>query len=272
MHEGQHIGHWLPPPKSTRASESMNKWPDYWRRADHVVKVCAQCGEHRVYNDGLCYRCFGESYEQAVRQRQLQAWQRDIDFRLAAAGMDSKYIPASFAACDDHTPSAVKDQILSWAKSPKGMLYVWGPIGSGKTFLAAAAMREWMMTNDGARWIFVPEMFSLLKAGMDGKRSGWDETQFRQLFRVPFLVVDDIGAELSGPWQRATIALLIAQRYNADQPTLITSNLSLPEMVTAIDDRTVSRIIEAAPTIRLLLSDRRAESARARQIQRGGLK
>ncbi len=100
--------------------------------------------------------------------------------------------------------------------------YIYGPMGTGKTYLAACA------ANDAARqgkkcaflhWpSFTAKMQSLVKTGE------WEET-VRKMTYVGFLVIDDIGAESISEWNRDQILQpILVYRYEHDLPVWFTSN------------------------------------------------
>ena len=62
--------------------------------------------------------------------------------------------------------------------------------------------------------------------------------------RAPFLAFDDLAATRLTAWGAGEVAGLIARRHGEDLPTLITSNLSLEEIASALDARTASRLAE----------------------------
>ena len=127
-----------------------------------------------------------------------------------------------------------------------------GGIGTGKTHLACGLMRFWY--EEPRLGAFVPErpcplfissveLFLELKETFDRRDVGESDVLF-QYSENPFLVIDDVGSEKVSEWSRQMFYALINRRYMNLKQTVITSNLTLEEISSKIDDRISSRIIE----------------------------
>lgn len=57
------------------------------------------------------------------------------------------------------------------------------------------------------------------------------------------LFLDDLGVEKPSDWVLQTLYLIVDQRYNDNQPLVISSNFDLDEIATRLDDRIASRIV-----------------------------
>ena len=62
--------------------------------------------------------------------------------------------------------------------------------------------------------------------------------------KAKLLALDDLGSGYGTDWARAELAALIEHRHAEGLATIITSNLSLDELASAIDPRVASRIGE----------------------------
>lgn len=64
------------------------------------------------------------------------------------------------------------------------------------------------------------------------------------LFETEFLVLDDIGPEMTTDWSYNILYLIISERYDEMLPTIFTSNLSVNELSVKMQDtRIASRIV-----------------------------
>ncbi|MEV5543089.1 ATP-binding protein [Saccharopolyspora shandongensis] len=134
-------------------------------------------------------------------------------------------------------------------------LMLLGPTGTGKTHQAYGALRALAHSGVQCRWSYstAADIYARLRP-----RSGVDsETEFDRLAKAPLLVIDDLGAAKGSEWTEEVNYRLINHRYEHMLPTLITSNLPVSELKTALGDRVSSRLNEM--TTRAVLSgvDRR---------------
>jgi DNA replication protein DnaC len=121
-----------------------------------------------------------------------------------------------------------------------------GVPGTGKTHLAVAILRELAVgkkikSETDACFIPVPELLAEIRASYrDGDP---DERDIIDRYsRLPFLVLDDLGAEKTTEWSITTLYLIIDRRYRNMRPTIITTNLSLEQIAVALSERISSRL------------------------------
>lgn len=152
-------------------------------------------------------------------------------------------------------------------------LFVTGPKGTGKTHFLCACMRNFLEKNLNSgqiavesiitgrkqllRFLPVPELMLQFKQSyrQDAKLS---EADILDLYSyMDLLVIDDLGAERVSDWSIQMLYLLIDRRSRDLKPTMISSNLKLPEIATKLDDRIASRIAEMCREVRFKGKDRR---------------
>jgi DNA replication protein DnaC len=135
--------------------------------------------------------------------------------------------------------------------------FIFGKVGSGKTLRAIFLMleeekRQWlsmemvaglyMGIEEACVFISVPELLNEIKSGFDS--AGRTERDIINFYSsVYFLVLDDLGVEKVSDWVLQTLYLIINRRYEHMKKTIITSNCTLEELATRLnDDRIPSRI------------------------------
>lgn len=133
-----------------------------------------------------------------------------------------------------------------------GILFT-GPVGSGKTFLAASIANELMEAQLQVLFLVVPDLLDELRATYKSEVNEMDLLDTART--IPFLILDDLGAHNYTDWTRNRIYSIINYRMNELLPTIITSNLSLDEMEDYIGVRTTSRIIQSTRIFRLTVEE-----------------
>lgn len=133
-------------------------------------------------------------------------------------------------------------------KSKLESYYIYGPTGSGKTLKAAHMFLEskrvqYFRALPGQHlFVQAHDYFDMLKRCYEDPHQDFYQTQ-AQFTTAEYLVLDDLGATRFTDWSISAIQVLINERYEAMLPTVITSNLPLTTLATAMgDERTTSRI------------------------------
>lgn len=137
---------------------------------------------------------------------------------------------------DDSSRTKTIKYILNYLEhykeSPKG-LYLHGNFGTGKTYLIAALFNELAKKGEKSAIIYFPEFLRSLKSSF--QKADPEEATFSDKYEyiktIPFLLIDDIGAENVTAWGRDEIlGTLLQYRVNENLPTFFTSNLNIEEL------------------------------------------
>ena len=107
--------------------------------------------------------------------------------------------------------------------SEKGQgIYLYGSMGSGKTYLAACACNRHAKLNEKVAFIHYPTFCARMARAAAGNEY---ESEVQRLMYARFLAIDDIGAENVTEWNRDAILLpLLNARYEDGLTTWFTSN------------------------------------------------
>ncbi|MEU4999694.1 ATP-binding protein [Streptomyces sp. NPDC021622] len=180
---------------------------------------------------------------------------------LAAARIPRRYRDA--LADHAHVSAWVEEIASAGRPGPGGApgiaygpsLLIAGPTGTGKTYQAYGAIRSLLGAGVRLRWeaITTAELHATLRPrqGHDGER------RFQELARSPLLLLDDLGAAKATEWTEELAYRLIDHRYVHELPTLITTNLPIADLRTAVGDRVASRLAEMTRRVILDGPDRR---------------
>jgi DNA replication protein len=115
------------------------------------------------------------------------------------------------------------------SQNEKGF-YLYGEMGVGKTYIMAALINSLAIKGNKCAFISVPELFARLKREFSGVQMNNDI--LADIKEVPYLVLDDLGAELLSPWARDDVLYtIINERMNRALPTFFTSVYDLNNLL-----------------------------------------
>ncbi|HNR96488.1 MAG TPA: ATP-binding protein [Anaerolineae bacterium] len=132
------------------------------------------------------------------------------------------------------------EKARSYAANPQGWLVFRGSYGCGKTHLAAAIANEQVARGNSVLFVVVPDLLDYLRAAFAPSSSATFDQRFEALRTAPLLILDDLGAHSTTPWAQEKLFQILNYRYNAQLPTVITTNCELD----MFDPRLRSRLME----------------------------
>lgn len=207
----------------------------------------------------LCSACEAEAKRQqdlavqAAREREKQDRAGQIEDLLAGAGVPPRYRRCSLENYQGPLPAERPVMLLG------------GP-GTGKTHLAVAYLRQWIINFGavGAWFCRVLDLLRRLRQGFDGG----EDLISRYGRELLFLVLDDLGAEMATDFAVQAVYDLVDLRYAHNLPLIITSNLDIREIGDMYGTHFLSRLQEMGEVVELSGPDRRLEAIEARYRRR----
>jgi DNA replication protein DnaC len=205
--------------------------------------------------DELCEACTAE-IERANQDRRQQAqtrnrwresnlpqaaqdWNFDLAFDRAQA---AKRDPADFALWH-----AAYRGVRYWHAN-RGVLYLFGSEGSGKTVLSWCLARQTLGAGESALWLSLPEFFDLVETAYGpGSPARELETRAKQ---AGLLLIDEVGgpgADRPRKRERDSFFRIINHRADHKRPIVITTNLPPADLANVFKDpfdRTIARLIK----------------------------
>lgn len=164
---------------------------------------------------------------------------------------------------------AARDQVEDWVGWPEGRnLVMTGEVGTGKSYAAAAALRERAMRGDRIWWLPAKMFLALLRP--DG-----DPGALVRACTVPVLVLDDLGEERRTEWTAEQVDTVVETRWDRELSIVATSNHRPGQDGTlqqVLGERAHSRLVgTGAVVLHLTGPDRRGFDAKVPESQpRGG--
>jgi len=125
-----------------------------------------------------------------------------------------------------------------FATQLQGWLIMVGNYGCGKTHLAAAIANERIARGHSSLFVNVPDLLDHLRATYSPNSPVTYDQRFETIRSTPLLILDDLGTENATSWAKEKLYQILNYRYNAQLPTVITTNHRLEE----IDARLLSRM------------------------------
>lgn len=183
------------------------------------------------------------------RRRALRRHDALADPLFAAARLDDASTPA-------RTVAAWVRHYLAGDLPARHSLLLLGNVGTGKTHLAYAALRELAEAgHPRADWAggTAAEVYRRLRP-----ESGENHTEvLASLIGASVLLLDDLGANKHSDFTEESTLTILDARYRAKAPVIATGNANLKELAAAIGDRALSRLLGMAQVVEVKGRDRR---------------
>ncbi len=110
-------------------------------------------------------------------------------------------------------------------------IYLYGPFGSGKSYLLNAVLNELSKKGATCVSVYYPLLLKELKTTFNASDVEGFDLLYQDLLNCDVLLLDDIGAENNTPWSRDEILGTILQyRMDNEKITFFTSNFDLKQL------------------------------------------
>lgn len=239
---------------------------------DDGLLRCGKCHspkqERRKTEDGREYvaaidcKCRREA-KQALLMREMQSGIDDDRAKKATFAKDD--------GMDRESGAFLRRYVEKWdeMRAKNIGLLLHGDVGGGKTFFAgciANAIVEKAITEN--KTSAAPVIMTTIPALRDEMQRDFGARKahvLRTIAETPLLILDDIGFEKTTPTAAELAFDIINQRYKANLPLIVTTNLTLAEISNAKDmqqRRIFDRIVEMCAPVYVKADGRRQAIAR----------
>ena len=125
----------------------------------------------------------------------------------------------------------------NFAADPDGWLTLMGDTGVGKTHLAVAIAAQHHQKGNPIFFVFVPDLLDYLRFAYSPESTITYDAVLDEVRNTPLLILDDLGREHTTRWAAEKLYQIVAHRYNARAPTVITAVSELAEVSDPIASR-----------------------------------
>ncbi len=207
-------------------------------------EVCPKCkgAGYICYDVPFGDPLFGRAFpcECLIARRE----ERDLLELQEASDLVGELRTRSFANFDRNVKGLDEAYKAAWeyAQDPNGWLVLIGPVGCGKTHLAAALANHCLANGSRTLFVNVPDLLDHLRAAYTPTSTVSFDERLEEIQLVELLILDDLGTESSTDWAREKIYQIINRRYVTRTPTVVTMN---PREFERLDERIKSRLMDA---------------------------
>jgi DNA replication protein DnaC len=187
--------------------------------------------------------------------------QEELTERLELAEVPKRYRECRFSTFEAYTSKlARKLTVLEQLSTERRGMFIFGPVGSGKTHLAVAALAAYMLIGARCKFIGAADFVNTVQLAYGNPKEIVEEF----LREYNCILIDDLGAERANETSRSALVYLVDQLYGARKKIIVTSNL-VPKDIYAFEPRIMSRLTDMCALVELDASDYRIRTATHRQ-------
>lgn len=245
-------------------------------KGDYIKNDLLHCGKCHTPKQGsyslngivvkpyiLC-KCENEQRQKEEEKAREKAKAERIEKLRLSGIQDSKLLSYSFDVdldADSRNSKAFRRYCNKWRemKAKNIGLILFGDCGTGKSFYSGCIANEIIRRYENSVIVTsIPRILNQLFSIEDKNR------YIKNLAETSLLVIDDLGAERSTDYALEQVYAVIDERYKAEKPLIITTNLTYQELESPTDiryKRIYDRVLEMCVPIELDGVSRRVQKA-----------
>ncbi|WP_311968894.1 ATP-binding protein [Pseudomonas baltica] len=212
--------------------------------ADPVWYGCPRCHFDRRHAADLTVRA-GGALEHTKRQLNNQLLDAAIPLRFQQATLEN------WVAGNDQAKVRVWNVVCGFVEAfaenfeVGRCVMLLGKVGTGKTHLATAMLQQSLryFGTQGMRGLYTTAGGIIRSVKSTFGAQGKTEAQvYAGMIAPHLLVIDEVGLQNGTDFERQVLFEVINGRYEQTKPTIVVSNLSVPQLRECLGDRAVDRL------------------------------
>jgi DNA replication protein DnaC len=205
-------------------------------------------GSRRSFEQITCPACL----EEKEQKRRLEQKQEDFQWVMFHQYRDSdrgsRLAAASFDQFEErpHNAQALRLAKVWLQEARRPNLIIVGPVGSGKSYLAACLYRGLVDQYEQTYWVNAGTLMAQIRRGFSSRDAAYEAgSRAEKAQTAPFLVLDDLGKVHPGrdvSWVEETFYAIIEARYRNDLSTIVTTEWKSDALAERVGVSVVSRL------------------------------
>ncbi len=211
-----------------------------------------------------CERAVLEAEE---KERQRRERIEEIKRRKATCIHDKALMNATFDKDDGSLPQIVSARryVETWEERKRNNdgLLLWGDVGCGKTFYAACIANA--LIEEGVSVLMTN--FAKILNSLSGMYGDDKNAFISSMMSYSLLIIDDLGIERNTEYALEQVYNIVDERYKANLPLIVTTNLSLNTLKNPPDtahQRIYDRVLSMCVLVRFTGGSHRKTDANRR--------